>query len=459
MNGMGGAKGTGVTRKAIKQNLFNKPLQQGQVRSRQQANSIPYQVPGQAAKPEIGAAPAPAPDERFKYKYNPKPGEFRMTPENQAKYEQSAVPMWDGFNTKPQTNLYTENGMPNALFGVTTLKGLTGPKTQNNTFTGMGWKDGKQVQYNNGKALAINGASGSYTGYDQNGVYYQNGFESNLKPEPFGPAGIQTKKTIKPYAPGDPNGMFTGISPAGKQYYNGYQTTPGNEGGAHQAYSGKDRQGSEWVNGLPKGSQALENNKAPGVAGKNGPGTLSGPALMRWYQDNPDKAPKVTPAPPSEPMSAAAYAAKFYTPFTPEQAAKNEKDAALYKSDYPQYLANWKVDQAKNNANSDPSNLMKTPPRPFAPGETHQLGPGIGGSTKVHVAPPEHVGAKMNADGFTYNDPKTGRLIYTRPPVWNPETDGQEGMERTHRAKGGQFAMGLDGKMIPVLGSYPGAKK
>ena len=85
-------------------------------------------MPGQAARPEIGTAPAPALDERFKYKYNPKPGAFRMTPENQAKYEQSAVRMWDGFNTKPQTNLYTEDGMPNAMFGVTTLKGVMSKK-------------------------------------------------------------------------------------------------------------------------------------------------------------------------------------------------------------------------------------------------------------------------------------------------------------------------------------------
>ncbi len=277
---------------------------------------------------------------------------------------------------------------------------LSGKIQENSTFTGIGYKDGQQVQYRNGQALPANGASGKYTGYDQKGTYYENGTESSKKPAPFLPAGIQTPYSV--------------------------------------------------------------NQNSPGVAGKNGPGTLStisGPALMNLYGANPDKAPKVTPTPPSQPMSAAAYAAKFYTPFTPEQAAKNEKDAALYKSDYPQYLANWKVDQAKNNANSDPSNLMKTPPRPFLPGEIYQNGPGIGGSTKVYVAPPEHVGAKMNADGFTYNDPKTGMLIYTRPPVWNPETDGQEGMLKTHRAKGGEFAMGLDGTMIPVLGSYPGAKK
>jgi hypothetical protein len=174
MNSMGAAKGTGITKSSIKQNLLNKPRQQGQARSQQKANPIPYQVPGQAARPEIGTAPAPVPaapaapapvntapaptgpsagyapgfgpegpvkydangypipqkmpDERFKYKYNPKPGGFRMTPENQAKYEQSAVPMWDGFNTKPQTNLYTEDGMPNAMFGMTTKKGFMGKK-------------------------------------------------------------------------------------------------------------------------------------------------------------------------------------------------------------------------------------------------------------------------------------------------------------------------------------------
>jgi hypothetical protein len=163
---------------------------------------------------------------------------------------------------------------------------------------------------------------------------------------------------------------------------------------------------------------------------------------------------KASPTPPSEPMSGAAYAAKFYTPFTPEQAAKNEKDAALYKSDYSQWLANWKVDQANNNKNyQPPSNQTSTSYRPTVNNPQNNT------YSQVQVAPPENVGAKMNADGFTYNDPKTGRLIYTRPPVWNPETDGQEGVERTHRAKGGQFAMGLDGKMIPVLGPHPGAKK
>jgi hypothetical protein len=161
MNGMGAAKGTGMTKSSIKQNLLNKPRQQGQARSQQKANPIPYKVPGQAAQPLTAplGAPAPAPtgpsagyapgfgpegpvkydangypipqkmpDERFKYKYNPKPGGFRMTPENQAKYEQSAVPMWDGFNTKPQTNLYTEDGMPNGMFGMTTLKGFMSNK-------------------------------------------------------------------------------------------------------------------------------------------------------------------------------------------------------------------------------------------------------------------------------------------------------------------------------------------
>ena len=54
MTGMGPAKGTGINKKSIKQNLFNKPRQQGQARS-QQANAIPYRVPGQPAQPS--AAP------------------------------------------------------------------------------------------------------------------------------------------------------------------------------------------------------------------------------------------------------------------------------------------------------------------------------------------------------------------------------------------------------------------
>ena len=61
MNNAGPSKGTGITKSSIKQNLFNKPRQQGQARS-QQANSIPYRVPGQPAQssvaPQQGQAPA-----------------------------------------------------------------------------------------------------------------------------------------------------------------------------------------------------------------------------------------------------------------------------------------------------------------------------------------------------------------------------------------------------------------
>lgn len=60
MNGIGPAKGTGINKKSIKQNLFNKPRQQGQARS-QQANSIPYRVPGQPAQPLTAPLGAPAP--------------------------------------------------------------------------------------------------------------------------------------------------------------------------------------------------------------------------------------------------------------------------------------------------------------------------------------------------------------------------------------------------------------
>ena len=38
MTGMGPAKGTGINKKSIKQNLFNKPRQQGQARSQQAPN-------------------------------------------------------------------------------------------------------------------------------------------------------------------------------------------------------------------------------------------------------------------------------------------------------------------------------------------------------------------------------------------------------------------------------------
>ena len=55
MNNTGPAKGTGITKSSIKQNLFNKSNQQGQARSQQKANSIPYRVPGQPAQPS--AAP------------------------------------------------------------------------------------------------------------------------------------------------------------------------------------------------------------------------------------------------------------------------------------------------------------------------------------------------------------------------------------------------------------------
>lgn len=167
MNNAGPTKGTGITKSSVKQGLLNKKNQQGQARSQQKANPIPYKVPGQPAQPlaapqqgqapaapaPVNTAPAPSgpsagyapgfgpegpvkydasgypipqkmPDERFKYKYNPKPGGFRMTPEHQAEYEKREVPMWDGYNTKPETNLYTEDGMPNAMFGMTTKKGF-----------------------------------------------------------------------------------------------------------------------------------------------------------------------------------------------------------------------------------------------------------------------------------------------------------------------------------------------
>lgn len=61
MNNAGPTKGTGITKSSIKQNLFNKSNQQGQARSQQKANPIPYMVPGQPAQssaaPQQGQAP------------------------------------------------------------------------------------------------------------------------------------------------------------------------------------------------------------------------------------------------------------------------------------------------------------------------------------------------------------------------------------------------------------------
>jgi hypothetical protein len=81
MTGMGPAKGTGITKKSIRDNLFNRPTQQGQAGSRQQANTIPYQVPGQAPKPvgtnkplgspQQGQAPSPLVNNDDPYFYNP----------------------------------------------------------------------------------------------------------------------------------------------------------------------------------------------------------------------------------------------------------------------------------------------------------------------------------------------------------------------------------------------------
>ena len=179
-----------------------------------------------------------------------------------------------------------------------------GPRTQNNTFTGLALKGGLSVQYHNGQSITP-GTNGGYTGYDQNGKYYQNGFESSAaNPEKnIGNTGYQTQKTTKPWAPGgcagDPNGMFTGITPDGRQYYNGYETVSTDL--AHckpVAYTGKGRDGSEWVNGLPKGSTwtaPVQTNITPppkntpsSLEVSNGPGTLAGPALMEWYGKHPE---------------------------------------------------------------------------------------------------------------------------------------------------------------------------
>ncbi len=61
MNNASPAKGTGITKNSIRQNLFNKSNQQSQARSQQKANPIPYRVPGQPAQssaaPQQGQAP------------------------------------------------------------------------------------------------------------------------------------------------------------------------------------------------------------------------------------------------------------------------------------------------------------------------------------------------------------------------------------------------------------------
>lgn len=174
-----------------------------------------------------------------------------------------------------------------------------GPRTQNNTFTGTALKGGLSVQYHNGQSITP-GTNGGYTGYDQNGQFWQNGFESDAKPEKnIGNTGYQTQKTTKQWAPGDPNGMFTGITPDGRQYYNGYETVSTDL--AHckpVAYTGKGRDGSEWVNGLPKGSTYTApvqthitpppKNTPSSLEVSNGPGTLAGPALMEWYGKHPE---------------------------------------------------------------------------------------------------------------------------------------------------------------------------
>lgn len=51
MNNAGPTKGTGITKSSVKQGLLNIKNQQGQARSQQKANPIPYQVPGQPAQP------------------------------------------------------------------------------------------------------------------------------------------------------------------------------------------------------------------------------------------------------------------------------------------------------------------------------------------------------------------------------------------------------------------------
>lgn len=51
MSGASPAKGTGVTKNSIRNKLLNRPQSQSQGRGQQQANPIPYQVPGQTPKP------------------------------------------------------------------------------------------------------------------------------------------------------------------------------------------------------------------------------------------------------------------------------------------------------------------------------------------------------------------------------------------------------------------------
>jgi len=107
MSGASPAKGTGVTKKSIRDKLFNRPMQQGQARSRQQANTIPYRVPGQPAQPltapvgtnkplgspQQGQAPSPLVNNDDPYFYNPiaKPDYSKINPNDPAEIEYQRI--------------------------------------------------------------------------------------------------------------------------------------------------------------------------------------------------------------------------------------------------------------------------------------------------------------------------------------------------------------------------------
>lgn len=213
-----------------------------------------------------------------------------------------------------------------------------GPRTQNNTFTGIGYKNGQQVQYHNGQALPANGASGKYTGYDQKGTYYENGTESSKKPEPFLPAGIQTPYSV--------------------------------------------------------------NQNSPGVAGKNGPGTLSGPALMNYYSSNPQNAPVQKPFDPSTQYTSnpSSYSAGFKAP-----------NDGVYRGNQ-----GWKF-----------TDLDHPPPK------------------KPDNTPYNYTREELIENG------KYGQAYASKA--------GQEWMEKSkaqeaaYKANGGKYSMGMDGKMIMDL--------
>lgn len=220
---------------------------------------------------------------------------------------------------------------------------ISGKIQDNSTFTGIGYKNGQQVQYRNGQALPANGASGRYTGYDQKGTYYENGTESSKKPEPFLPSGIQTPYSVNQNSPG--------------------------------------------VAGWP--------DKAPA---KNGPGTLSGPALMNYYSSNPQNAPVQKPFDPSTQYTSnpSSYSAGFQAP-----------NDGVYRGNQ-----GWKF-----------TDLDHPPPK------------------KLDNKPYNYTREELIENG------KWGQAYASKAgQEW---LDKSKAQEAAYKANGGKYSMGMDGNMIP----------